>query len=921
MIKPNSCWVGSEFNPINAQRPPKMRTPVTALLLCAAATTTAQVTLPIDHKGEPPSTSIAFVPQHGQIGDSDGDVATGVLYASYGHGLQLYACEQDLLKFKGTRVVPDTIGPDTTFALSVQLVGENVNYDPVVAHDDSTTWYHNYYLAHCPQGITGVHGFGVVAYQGVYPGIDMFLYSNKWGYKIYFSIAPGADPTDIALLFSGQDSLQIDYLGALRALVGNHEIRFPQAIAYQEINGTTVPVAGWPEYNFSNNNGVVTFGFDPYNTAYPLIIDISESLGAGGGGGTQVPEWGSYFGGNGGETVFDMCSTSDGGIAACGHTTSGVFPVSNGIDLFHDGSHDAFVVRFNEHYARTYCTFYGGDAFDEALGVAEHDGELYITGRTNSDPATIIWQGPAGSFIDGDRVPDSFTTFLTRFNADGDQVVWSTLFGLDCCMAPVDIAVDDDGSIVVGGTMEWSWPDPLGTFGVLPVTLGCTPGINVFNICGGGYSQDYMPYTFYQSMPVLWYDGWIAVFKNTHELDWSTLFGGSSQFDQITDIDVDKLTQDIYITGNTRSPLGTNATCTAPAPYASGFPWCQLTGAYNQTPVGPNTFNYEGNSVAFVASFDGQTHDLRWCTPFGTLGTNGTEAYALDVDEDGNAVYIVGITAANDYNASCAGPSVLGFPQCNTGNPFTFPSTALPSDNGFVAAFSLDDKELVWSSFISASYPSDVSSSSGRVAIVGDRHVDFPLLEDPDYYFNDIAPTQGATGFILGIEPTGQVFGTGWGGSAFENLTEVVRSPVLARIYVGGNTWSPVDMPYNCPPTTLPWCVDVPSTLSDMFYGQVKRDLVHIGVDEVQATTGSLLVYPNPATDQIHLSWPMTHGEAVLEAIVFNDLGQTALRVPLTTQAGSAQFSIQGLAVGFYGLALVGEGGEFLSIATFIREP
>lgn len=890
-------------------------------LLVTSMVCTAQITKPLDHKGEPPSAAIAFMPQEGQIGDSNGDVATGVLYASYGHGIQLYACEENLLKFKGTQQVPDSIGPDTTFALSVQLIGELVNYDAVVEHDDSTSWYHNYYLAHCPGGKTGIHGYKVVAYQGVYPGIDMFLYSNKWGYKIYFRIAAGADPTNIALLFEGQDALTIDYLGALRAIIGNKELRFPQAIAYQEINGATVPVAGWPEYDLGSNNGVVTFGFDTWDPAYPLILDISESLGAAGGGGGQVPEWGSYFAGNGGEEILDMCSTSDGGVAACGQTLSDDFPVFNGIDFSLDGPRDAFVVRFNEQYARTYCTFYGGDGDDEALGVAERNGELYITGRTNSDAATIDWLGPAGAFIDGDKQPDVWATFLTHFNADGDQVIWATLYGIDGNMPPVDIAVDDDGQIIVGGTVEWTWPDPLGTLGVFPTTLGCTPAPNAFNICGGGYSQDYMPYTFYQPMQFLWYDGWVAVFKNSHDLDWSTLFGGSSQGDRITDIDVDKVTSDIYITGNTRSPLGTNPACTAPPPYASGFPWCQLPGAYNQIPVGPNTFNYEGNSVAFVASFDGQTHDLMWCTPFGTLGGNGTEAYALDVDEDGNAVYIVGITAANGYNASCAGPSVLGFPQCNTGNPFTLPSTTSTYDNGFVAAFSLDNKELVWSSFISTSVPWDVSSFTGRLAIVGDRTGEFPLLQHPDYYFNDIAPLQGATGFILGIEPTGQVFGTGWGGSEYEFLTEVVRSPVLDRMYVGGSTGSAIDMPYNCPPTTLPWCVDVPGAYQDLFFGQVKRDLVHIGVDEVQATPGSLLLYPNPVGDYLMLSWSVSLQVHIAEAIVFNDLGQVVLRTPLAAGTGNVQLSVGHLSIGCYALALVGESGELLKTSTFVHQP
>ncbi|MFA4851618.1 MAG: hypothetical protein WC599_03780 [Bacteroidales bacterium] len=38
--------------------------------------------------------------------------------------------------------------------------------------------YLNYYLGHCPQGVTDVKGYYRVVYPNVYPKIDMHCYSN-----------------------------------------------------------------------------------------------------------------------------------------------------------------------------------------------------------------------------------------------------------------------------------------------------------------------------------------------------------------------------------------------------------------------------------------------------------------------------------------------------------------------------------------------------------------------------------------------------------------------------------------------------------------------------------------------------------------------------------------------------------------------
>jgi Secretion system C-terminal sorting domain len=95
---------------------------------------------------------------------------------------------------------------------------------------------------------------------------------------------------------------------------------------------------------------------------------------------------------------------------------------------------------------------------------------------------------------------------------------------------------------------------------------------------------------------------------------------------------------------------------------------------------------------------------------------------------------------------------------------------------------------------------------------------------------------------------------------------------------------------------------------------------VEVGVQE-QALPGALRIWPNPASDQITLSWPIADGGDVAAVHVFNDLGQVVLRTVLAAGTSDAQLFVGHLAAGCYSLALVGEGGELLKRATLVHQP
>ena len=92
-----------------------------------------------------------------------------------------------------------------------------------------------------------------------------------------------------------------------------------------------------------------------------------------------------------------------------------------------------------------WSSFVGGNGEDLALAVAEHNGEAYVTGRTLSTdfPTTAgVLQPGDGAGVD---------CFVSRFNATGSALLWSTYLGGVGDQQCNAIAVHSDGSVYVAG--------------------------------------------------------------------------------------------------------------------------------------------------------------------------------------------------------------------------------------------------------------------------------------------------------------------------------------------------------------------------------------------------------------------------------------------------------------------------------------
>src|SRR5262249_9647785 len=103
----------------------------------------------------------------------------------------------------------------------------------------------NYFLGNDPtQWHTNIPTYGRVAYEGVYPGIDLVYYGSDRQLEYDFVVAPGADPGQIQLGFTGVDSVHIDAGGDLLLQAGDVPLRQHKPYLYQAADGVRRDVAG-----------------------------------------------------------------------------------------------------------------------------------------------------------------------------------------------------------------------------------------------------------------------------------------------------------------------------------------------------------------------------------------------------------------------------------------------------------------------------------------------------------------------------------------------------------------------------------------------------------------------------------------------------------------------------------------------------
>jgi hypothetical protein len=166
---------------------------------------------------------------------------------------------------------------------------------------------------------------------------------------------------------------------------------------------------------------------------------------------TGAVVYSSYFGGNGDETAYDIAADSAGDAYLTGYTRSTNLPTTPGALQTAMGATatDAFVTKFNASGSGlVYSTYLGGTSgtgFASGAAIAvDGAGNAYVTGETTSPdfPTTPGGYQVALALVDA---------FVTKLNATGTALLYSSYFGGSAIERGYAIAVDNHGSAYVTG--------------------------------------------------------------------------------------------------------------------------------------------------------------------------------------------------------------------------------------------------------------------------------------------------------------------------------------------------------------------------------------------------------------------------------------------------------------------------------------
>lgn len=473
---------------------------VAGLATVPAAATAARsdsVTRPSkDMAVQPATPPLRFEPNLGQFSDDVRYVARAK------HGAILVEDDAIVFASGGARVRMSAGGASaTTFDEPGRLLPGVTNY---LIGDDPEQWK------------TGIPGYERVTRRGLYHGIDLVLHENSGRIEYDFEIAPGVDPSIVALAFDGADAVDVSGDGALTLTTSAGSIRHLSPVAYQVVRGERLPVATRFERRADGTTGFAVSRFDP---ATPLIID-------------PIVEFSLVFGGTADDTLTDLKTTGDGGVVISGWSLSFDIPLAHPIQTDpNESSIDSFITRLDATGSNLiFSTYLGGRSGDDKIEEIALDtvDAVYVTGLTQSIDFPLV--SPIATTVGGYG-----EGFVTALAPDGSSIVYSTYLGgrgYDGCSA---IAVDAAGRVTVAGhTESRDFPSvqamELGNGGLLShgpdafvATIGPRgTGLELASVFGGDYEE-------FATQVIVW-DGGIAVTGTTQSYDFPVVNAYSSTF-------------------------------------------------------------------------------------------------------------------------------------------------------------------------------------------------------------------------------------------------------------------------------------------------------------------------------------------------------------------------------------------------------
>ncbi|CDH47363.1 SBBP repeat-containing protein [Candidatus Contendibacter odensensis] len=764
---------------------------------------------------------------------NQGQTAESVKFLARAPGYQLLLTPNEAVLAVRARAVDQAPS-----LVRMQLMGADVNPQPVLEALEALTGRSHYYLGNDPQRWqTDIPHFAKVRYSQVYPGVDWVLYGNPRQLEYDFVVAPGADPKQIAVSFAGADQARIAANGELVVSVAGREVLHSSPTIYQVVNGERQIVTG--RYVLREAVGdapLVGFEIAAYDRQWPLVIDPvvyftfvggapDDSTGVGGddlGLSIAVDSSGNAY-------ITGSTSTNNANVAAA----TKQFPTTSlAINKIFSGGTDVFVTRMDATGTIIYSTYLGGSAFDAGYGIAVDGGSnAYVTGYTNSSDfpirttATLVDEGTTVR-ITGSPLSSATpgTAYTTTFAATGGQCT---------AVAPATC------------TVTYTWSLDSTTLANLPASLTLDPASGVLS--GTPTNADVGTYNFIvkvadnNSTPNTarrtfrltvvgsllqgTQDAFVAKINASGTLGYSTYLGGTGN-EAGYGIAVNTLGE-AYVTGYTSSNDSTTP--------ANNFPGANFSAITPKAAVGEDAFivkvNAAGNGLVYssLTGFAGNDRGQgivldsagtsAYITGFSTTGSNeaafiskvsttGALSYgaALDgsssnerglaIDRDNaKAIYITGYTSCSYTSIPCSTSTGTTPGIATTGAYDTTFNGPSASQDAFVAkytdsgsAFTLNYATYLGGQANDVGYGITVDSF-GNAYVAGETFSpDFPLVSPDD------ATLVKGEAFLARLNQDGKelTYSSFWGGAENDSGRGLAKD-FSNDVYMVGYTNSPKD--------------------------------------------------------------------------------------------------------------------------------
>jgi hypothetical protein len=335
--------------------------------------------------------------------------------------------------------------------------------------------------------------FERVRYPQIYPGIDLVFITNSGQLEYNFEVSPHADPSVIRMHYEnaragldGEGNLRVDFAGTtilqrrpqafqrdgmrMRAIACNYRLEETGDVTLRTASyDRNSPLVVDPVLIFSTYLGGSSFDAiygaarDAAGNLYLVGETASGSLTSNtvatrssrdvfvakmNAAGTQLL-YTVYLGGSGMDSGKAIAVDASGNAYVTGVTSSSDFPVTSGaLSVHSSGAEDAFVAKLDASGQLLYSTYLGGEKSDYGYSIAvDGSGAVYVAGQTSSTAFPVT----SGAFQASNHGGLS-DCFVSKLNAAGNALVYSTLLGgggLDSCAG---LAIDAAGNAYVAGT-------------------------------------------------------------------------------------------------------------------------------------------------------------------------------------------------------------------------------------------------------------------------------------------------------------------------------------------------------------------------------------------------------------------------------------------------------------------------------------